>query len=100
MGMLPQTLVPGATEHLSAAPTGRVPAAQITPICTVAGLPKLDPSAAHIGLGARSAGPSPSLSVAPSIDVFGYLAGYPAVPEPAVRVRRVHEQVLTGLLLP
>src|SRR6266576_6467911 len=38
-------------------------------------------------LGVRSAGPSPSLSVAPSIDVFDYLAGYQDVPEPAVRVR-------------
>jgi hypothetical protein len=38
-------------------------------------------------LGVRSAGPSPSLSVAPSIDVFDYLAGYQDVPELTVRVR-------------
>ena len=37
-------------------------------------------------LGVRSAGPSPSLSVAPSIDVFGCLAGYQDVPELTVRV--------------
>jgi hypothetical protein len=38
-------------------------------------------------LGVRSAGPSPSLSVVPSIDVFDYLAGYQDVPELTVRVR-------------
>jgi hypothetical protein len=38
-------------------------------------------------LGVRSAGPSPSLSVVSSIDVFDYLAGYQDVPELTVRVR-------------
>ena len=47
-------------------------------------------------LGARSAGPSPSLSVAPSIDVFGYLAGVPGCTGTNGPRPRVQKQVLTG----
>jgi hypothetical protein len=43
--------------------------------------------AAERRLGVRSAGPSPSLSVVSSIDVFDYLAEYQDVPELTVRVR-------------